>query len=375
MSLYVVSDLHLDERSEARLFADERQGRSLAALCGRIARDERAELILLGDCFDFTAMQPPPEGLQEFFDALQVPKQAPPRRTLPQLLEAVRRSNPVGFEALAQLSQRSRLTVVPGNHDHQLGAAEATQALAAAGIRAGIERSPARTVGTRRIALLHGHEFDKGNAKPGGSGEVMTNAMHHAVIPFLRHHGPPPNVRSDPDRLVALRPEEAVVSVLQRWLDEKTFKKFFRAFLRLLAENGYLPRPVSWLANLVSANRVRSAVSSQDRLWERTGLAAIDVLEGRARLPGGAQGPGAPLHGGASRPDALVLGHTHVIDWVVRRGRLYVNLGTWTERAFDASSPRDASLPLLQLDAAGDGMGAVLSDLSRDEAVLQRYQG
>src|SRR5205814_1851712 len=147
VTIYVISDLHLDERGEARLFDDQRQGRQLAALCERVARDEGAELVLLGDCFDFTAMQPPPRGLARFFRKLDVPKEPPPRRTLPQLLEAVARSNPVGFDALAQFSQRGTLTVVPGNHDHMLGEPGAAEALKAAGVRARIDRSLLRRLG------------------------------------------------------------------------------------------------------------------------------------------------------------------------------------------------------------------------------------
>jgi UDP-2,3-diacylglucosamine pyrophosphatase LpxH len=364
MALYVVSDLHLDERGDARLFSDERQGRELASLCERVAQDEGAELILLGDTFDFTAMQPPPKGLRDFFRALDVPADEPPHRTLPQLLAAVQESNPVAFEALGALTGVAPVTCVPGNHDHQLGAPGAGDALAAAGIRVRLERSTVRRLGGRTVVLQHGHEEDRGNEKPGGSGEVLTNALHQAVIPFLRHHGPPPNVRIDPGRLVALRPEEAVVSVLQRWLDEKTFRRFFRAFLRLLADNGYLPRPLSWLAGLVSAERVRGAVAEEDRLWERTGSHAVGALKQERKLP-----HGAPV------PDVVVLGHTHVLDWAVERGRLYVNLGTWTERAFDASSPRDASLPLLHIAVSAGRLRASLRDLSAGDLELQRYEG
>lgn len=359
MTVYVISDLHLDEQSEAQLFTDQRQGRELKALCERVERDEGAELVLLGDCFDFTAMLPPPKGLPRFFRKLDVPCEPPPRRTLPELLAAVANSNPVGFEALTRLP---RLTIVPGNHDHLLAEPGAAEALAAAGVRARIERSVVRPVGGFQVVLQHGHEFDEGNEKPGGSGEVMTNALHQAVIPFLRHCHRVPNVRMDPTRIVALRPEEAVVSVLQRWLDEKTFRKFFRAFLRLLAENGYLPRPVSFLAGLVSADRVRRAIEEQDRLWENTASGAIDVLDGKRKL----------AHG-APRPDALVLGHTHVIDWAAPNGRLYVNLGTWTERAFDASSPKDATLPLLKLDAPDGSFRAVLTDLAHTGQELQAF--
>jgi UDP-2,3-diacylglucosamine pyrophosphatase LpxH len=363
VTLYAISDLHLDECAEARLFDDARQGRQLKELCDRVVNDEGSELILLGDCFDFTAMQPPPKGLERFFARLEVPQEPPARRALPALLDAVQKRNPVGFEALAQLSQRTQLTVVPGNHDYLLAEPEAGQLLAARGIRARIERSCVRRIGGRTVVLQHGHELDGGNEKPGCRGEVMTNALHQAVIPWLRHKGAPPGVRMDPDRVVALRPEEAVVSVLQRWTDEDQFRRFFRAFLRLLAENGYLPRPVSFLAGFVSANRVRSAVASADRLWERTAVHALEAVKGKRALP----------HG-APRPDALVLGHTHVIDWAVAEGRLYANLGTWTERAFDASSPKDRSMPLLQLDAPDGALRVVLSDLACAGEVLQRYQ-
>ncbi|HET9752434.1 MAG TPA: metallophosphoesterase [Myxococcales bacterium] len=362
MTVHVISDLHLDEHGQARLFDDERQGRLLAELCAGVEREEGSELVLLGDCFDFTAMQPPPKGLERFFRSLDVPREAPPRRTLPELLSAVRASNPVAFEALAQLARKARVTLVPGNHDHHLAAPEAAAALAAAGIEARLETWLSRELGGSKVVLLHGHELDEGNEKPGGSGEVMTNVLHQAVIPYLQYRGPPPNLRFDPDRVVALRPEEAVVSVLQRWLPEDAFRKFFRAFLRLLAENGYLPGPLAWLANFVSANRVRSSIARHDQLWERTGLRAIDALKGKAALPH--QAP---------RPDALVLGHTHVIDWAVHGGRLYVNLGTWTERAFDASSPRDTSLPVLRLDAPEGRLRATLTDLAAGAKELQRF--
>src|SRR3954452_5167061 len=139
MTVYVISDLHMDEHGQARLFDDERQGRLLAELCGRVEGDEGSELVLLGDCFDFTAMQPPPKGLDRFSRRRDAPGEVPPRRTLPQLLEAVRGSNPVAFEALAQLAKKTRVTVVPGNHDHHLGAPSAAQQLASAGIAARLE--------------------------------------------------------------------------------------------------------------------------------------------------------------------------------------------------------------------------------------------
>ena len=164
-------------------------------LCGRVERDEGSELVLLGDCFDFTAMQPPPKGLDRFFRSLDVPREVPPRRTLPRLLEAVRGSNPVAFEALAQLAKKAQVTVVPGNHDHHLGAPAAGGQLASAGIAARLEPSL-----DSRARRLEGGAAPRPRAGRGQrearrqrSGDDQ-RPLHQAVIPFLRHRGPPPNV-------------------------------------------------------------------------------------------------------------------------------------------------------------------------------------
>ena len=365
MAIYVISDLHLDANDDARLFRDDRQGRALASLCERIA-GEGAELVLLGDIFDLTAMIPPEKGLHRFFARLAVQVEPQPRRPVAALVSAGARANPQAIDALARLSERVRVTLVPGNHDHQLGSAEGGAALAAIGLRLERTRSVVRMIAGRTAVLQHGHEQDPGNAEPAGSGEVMTQVLHQAVIPFLHAHGAQRNMRMDAGRIVAMRPEEAVISVLERWLDPKTFREFFRAFLRLLAVNRKLPAPAAWLAGFVSVDRVRSAAERQDRLWERAGSTAIDALHGKRRLP----------HA-APRPDVVVFGHTHVLDWAVQQLRdgdgLYVNLGTWTERCFDPCSPPDRSLPVLVLEDVGGRLQASLSDLAQDGAELQRF--
>src|SRR4051794_22217239 len=143
--LYVISDLHLDERGPPQMFSDERQGRALKALCERIARDEGAELILLGDTFDLTSMLPPKHGLERFFRKLDVPREPPPRRPLPELLKAIRESNPVTFDALATLGKRARITIVPGNHDHWIDGGTPF------GFDAGVEKWCQRVVGGKLI--------------------------------------------------------------------------------------------------------------------------------------------------------------------------------------------------------------------------------
>src|SRR5438270_11583294 len=71
MPLFVVSDLHLTEGREARLFDDDRQGAAFARLADRIARVAGAEVVLLGDIFDLTAMTAPERGLERFARTLR----------------------------------------------------------------------------------------------------------------------------------------------------------------------------------------------------------------------------------------------------------------------------------------------------------------
>jgi UDP-2,3-diacylglucosamine pyrophosphatase LpxH len=371
MALYVVSDLHLDEDDGSRLFHDDRQqGERLAALCAR-ATEEGAELVLLGDTFDLTSMIPPPRGLARFARAVRVRIPDGGRRSLPDLLQGVARSNPRAFEALRRHVARAPLTLVPGNHDWQLGSDAAQAALDGVGLhRARLEPSPVRSLAGRTVVMQHGHLFDPSNATPGGEGELVTQVMHRAVIPFLQEKPARRHVRMSPDRLAALRPEEFAIPVLERWLEPDDFDRLFRATIRLLADNRVLPRPLAWVRRFVSPERARRRILEADNLWQRSGATALAVLAGERRLPLG-----------APPPDVLLLGHTHVLDWAVLEGRrrrpdrLYVNLGTWTERAYDVSSPPDESLPVVHVSDEGGALRVTLSDLSHPEdGELQRFE-
>jgi UDP-2,3-diacylglucosamine pyrophosphatase LpxH len=298
---------------------------------------------------------------------MEMRREPPPRKSVAELAARVREANSKAVEALARLTARVPVTLIPGNHDRHLGEAGAAAALSAIGLRVTIAPSVVRKVAGRNVVVQHGHEHDQGNSKREGTGEVMTQVLHNAIIPFLREKGSRPGVRMDASRVVALRPEESVVSVLERWLDEKTFRKFFRGLLQLLAKNGYVAWPVGLLSPLVSANRVRRANEEEDRLWETTAFTAFQALRGKGKLP----------HG-APRPDVVVFGHTHVLDWAVQERKpengLYVNLGTWTERCFDASSPPDLSLPALRIDDETGRLRVSLFDLAAQGRELQRFE-
>jgi UDP-2,3-diacylglucosamine pyrophosphatase LpxH len=365
--LYAVSDLHLDEDDGSRLFEDSRQGARLVELLAQLKREPGAELVLLGDVFDFTSMLAPERGLERFARRLGFPPpSAEPRSTL-ELAKAAARSNPHTIRALGDAARELPMTLVPGNHDRHLAGPDARAALDAIGLEAvKLEPFVTRELAGRRLVMQHGHLFDEGNATPHGGGEVMTRVMHRAVIPFLQHHGPRAHVSMDVDRVASMRPAESVVPMLRRWLTEPDFRRFFDAFLELLADNGYLKPPVSWFRFLITPERVRRRIQAQEKVWEDAADRGLATLRGDEPLPQG--GP---------RPDVLVLGHTHVPDWAVhdcpgRENLLYVNLGTWTERANDANSPLDTSMPMLRLAEEDGALAVRFVDFQKEPIELQR---
>lgn len=368
MALYVISDLHIGESKVAPMFRDEDQGRRVVELCERVAHDADSELVLLGDIFDVTAALPPHKGVTQFGLALDVPIEDKPPRPLPAILRGIRECNPAALEALEKLSAQSRVTLVTGNHDRHLSESGGREALDAAGLsRVQIETLASRRVLDKWVVMQHGHLWDPSNATAGGAGEVMTGVIHHAVIPFLRHLAPRTNVHIDVARLVALRPEERVIPVLERWLKPGVFERFIDALLEILVENGALARPLAWVT---TPTLLRWRLKEDDDLWERAGASALAVLEGAKALPGRQKPPPS---------DVLVLGHTHVVDWAVHEGRpgvqrLYVNLGTWSARATDAAGSMDAAMPLLRIDADSRQLRAELLDGSHRWRTLQRFE-
>jgi UDP-2,3-diacylglucosamine pyrophosphatase LpxH len=366
VALYVLSDLHLGEGTAAAMFRDSDQGRRFIEVCTKVAEEPDSELVLLGDIFDLTAAIPPHKGLTQFGVSLDVPIEDKPPRPLPAVLRSIREGNPVSLQALEELAAKAKVTLVPGNHDRHLGEQGGREALDAAGLsKVAIEPMVSRRVLDKWVVLQHGHLWDPSNATATGGGETMTAVIHHAVIPFLRHLPPRTNVHIDPDRLVALRPEERVVPVLERWLKPGVFDRFVDALLEILVANGALARPLAWLT---TPSLLRWRLKDDDDLWERSGASAMAVLEGAKSLPGK-----------PPPPDVLVLGHTHVMDWCVQDGRpgvqrLYVNLGTWSARATDAAGPMDATMPVLRIDADRRQLRAEMFDCSRRWRTLQRFE-
>jgi len=138
---YAISDLHIggDEQLEHVEFIDE-----LLAFLERLEEiDENAELLINGDAFglwEFTGI----EGIEKF-DALV--------ERYPEL-----------FEQLRATGENVRITLLPGNHDHELAAYdEYVERFAAYNVNLVQEQAITRPVGEQVIHFEHGNQRDPNN--------------------------------------------------------------------------------------------------------------------------------------------------------------------------------------------------------------------
>ncbi|WP_049912905.1 metallophosphoesterase [Natrialba hulunbeirensis] len=138
---YVISDLHIggDEQLEEVEFLDE----LLAFLEQLEATNENAELVINGDAFglwEFTTV----EGVEKF-DVLE--------ETYPEL-----------FEQFRVTGENIPITLIPGNHDHELAAYdEFVERFAEYNVDLVQEKSITRPVGDQAIHFEHGHQQDSNN--------------------------------------------------------------------------------------------------------------------------------------------------------------------------------------------------------------------
>ncbi|WP_254861870.1 metallophosphoesterase [Halovivax gelatinilyticus] len=138
---YVISDLHIggDEQLEEVPFLDE-----LLEFLGELeSTDENAELVINGDAFglwEFTTI----EGIEKF-DALEA-------------------SYPRLFEQFRKTGENVPITMLPGNHDHELAAYdEYVERFAAYNVDLIQDPSVSRPVGDAAIHFEHGHQRDPNN--------------------------------------------------------------------------------------------------------------------------------------------------------------------------------------------------------------------
>jgi UDP-2,3-diacylglucosamine pyrophosphatase LpxH len=138
---YVISDLHIggDEQLEEVEFLDE-----LLAFLERLERtDENAELLINGDAFglwEFTTV----EGIEKF--------------------EILEETYPELFAQFRATGENVQITLLPGNHDHELAAYdEYVERFAAYNVDVVQEQSLSRSIGEQAIHFEHGHQQDANN--------------------------------------------------------------------------------------------------------------------------------------------------------------------------------------------------------------------
>ncbi len=138
---YVISDLHIggDEQLEEVAFLDE-----LLAFLERLEHtDEDAELLINGDAFGLWELTQI-DGIEKF-----------------EFLEA---TYPELFEQFRATGSNVPITMLPGNHDHELTAYDAyVERFAQYNVDLVREESVTRPVGNRRIHFEHGHQRDPNN--------------------------------------------------------------------------------------------------------------------------------------------------------------------------------------------------------------------
>ncbi|ELY54399.1 metallophosphoesterase [Natronococcus amylolyticus DSM 10524] len=138
---YVISDLHIggDEQLEDVEFLDE-----LLEFLERLEEtDENAELIINGDAFglwEFTTV----EGIEKF--------------------EVLERTYPTLFEQFRATGENVPITLLPGNHDHELAAYdEYVERFAEYNVELVQDRWISREIGDQAIHFEHGHQHDANN--------------------------------------------------------------------------------------------------------------------------------------------------------------------------------------------------------------------
>ncbi|AUX07779.1 metallophosphoesterase [Halalkaliarchaeum desulfuricum] len=208
---YVISDLHIggDEQLEEIEFIEE-----LLEFLGRLEEtDENVELIINGDAFglwEFTGIDGP-----EKFDVLE--------ETYPEL-----------FEQLRDTGENVPITMLPGNHDHELAAYEEyVDRFAEYNVEIVQDRSITRPVGDRVIHFEHGHQQDPNNRIEDWGNPHMTPIGYFYNTHVVSRAGH----LSDRGRFNWLKDVQAVTPTerMPNWLVSKYFYREMNPLLRYAA--------------------------------------------------------------------------------------------------------------------------------------------
>jgi len=205
---YVISDLHIggDEQLEHVDFLDE-----LLEFLERLqTSEEDAELIINGDAFglwEFTTI----DGIEKF--------------------ETLEASYPRLFEQFRMTGETVPITMLPGNHDHELAAYdEYVDRFAEYNVNLRQEQSISREVGDQRIHFEHGHQKDPNNRIEDFGNPHATPLGYF----YNTHVTSRAGKLSDRGRFNWLKDVQAVTPTerMPNWLVSKYFYREMNPFLR-----------------------------------------------------------------------------------------------------------------------------------------------
>lgn len=141
---YFISDLHIG--GDEALGVCDYEAELVAFLQAFVARDEDAELIIVGDIF----------GMWEFTDIEG-----------PEKLQALMQQFPNIFKAFREAGEKIKITIVPGNHDYEIACyPEFVEILKDFNID--LEQRPAitRELAGKTLWIEHGNQYDDFNHMP-----------------------------------------------------------------------------------------------------------------------------------------------------------------------------------------------------------------
>ncbi len=205
---YVISDLHIggDEQLEEVEFLDE-----LLEFLERLEQtDENAELIINGDAF----------GLWEFTTVEELEKFEVLIETYPEL-----------FEQFRATGESTPITMLPGNHDHELAAYdEYVDRFAEYNVDLVQGQSIERSVGDRVVHFEHGHQQDPNNRIEDWGNPYATPLGYYYNTLVTSRAGQ----LSDRGKFNWLKDVQAVTPTerMPVWLGSKYFYREMNPFLR-----------------------------------------------------------------------------------------------------------------------------------------------
>ncbi len=393
---YFISDLHIGDKGPFDQFGSEKE-RSLINLLRRIDKEanHRAELVLLGDIFDFTLLA----GHTTLPNKINSAK----------IFARVRKAYPLLFKAFRKFVRAGNsLFYVWGNHDYPMRFkkhANEFKRLILKGMRwsskPGIWFSDYYVSPSYNLYAEHGHGYDIANVHINGDDTVLGNLMAAKLVRKWQFWKNDIHVETDgpedtlyPFKIMGnIRPWPNIVCYINRLINKgiisKKVKEEMAADLYGIKEQSNTSYPQIFYRVLESMPWFIQNGVARESLKDEAPM----ILRKTAKLL---------LEGFSSDiaikktstignikdlnfiPNALIFGHTHFIDYILEEDKyVYVNIGSWQDAVFvnhkgkilntqkccpyvEVSASEQSDVPNIILKNAEDGKEIDIEDVYKD---------